>query len=201
MRMRIFKTKHDYVLFEKLLEESANATGVHVLAYCLMPNHWHLLVCPQETGALSVFMHTLTNAHTRRVHTATHTVGTGPLYQGRYKSFLIEGDSHLRTVLKYIERNPVRAHLVGRAEDWQWGSAWRRMHGNDTQLALLAPLGTPLPPNYRTWINTPEPAETLKAVRTSVVKGVPFGTTDWVERTVEAFGLAQTRRSVGRPKK
>lgn len=90
---------------------------MRLLAYCLMPNHWHLLVYPEHDGALSVFMHKLTNAHTRHVHTTTKTIGTGPLYQGRYKSFLIEKDTHLLTVIKYVERNAVRAKLSKRAEN------------------------------------------------------------------------------------
>ena len=199
MRFRIFDSDADYRLFEQLLEDCVAETGMHVLAYCLMPNHWHLVLNPSEEGLLSMFMHKLTNAHTRRVHIKTETVGTGPLYQGRYKSFLIEDDVHLLTVLKYVERNAVRAKLSARAEDWRWGSAWRRTCGTQKQRQLLAPPLTPLPSDYKTWINEPEPSELLKEVRTSVSKGVPFGTLSWVEKTIKAFGLEQTRRTVGRP--
>jgi len=201
MRMRIFKREKDYALFERLLTEHCKETGMRILAYCLMPNHWHLLAYPVHDGDLSTFMHNLTNAHTRRVHTTTKTIGTGPLYQGRYKSFLIEDDKHLLTVLKYVERNAVRAGLVKQAEDWRWGSAWRRIHGTAQQKHLLSSSPTPLPRRYVQWINEPESVEILKNIRTSVVKGVPFGTMSWVEKTVEAFGLEQTQRGVGRPKK
>lgn len=201
MRMTIFTNEKEYELFEHLLIESAQETGVQILAYCIMPNHWHLLVLPSTDGNLSTFMHKLTNAHTRRVHTTTRTIGTGPLYQGRYKSFLIEDDKHLLTVLKYVERNAVRAGLVKRAEEWRWGSAWRRLKGAQQQQKILSPPSTPLPRNYATWINDPEPAELLKNIRTSVVKGVPFGTMGWVEKTIEVFGLEQTKRAVGRSKK
>ncbi|NBD74091.1 hypothetical protein GVX82_03550 [Patescibacteria group bacterium] len=201
MRLRIFKKDKDYALFEKLLKECSEETGMRILAYCLMPNHWHLLLYPKDDADLSAFMHKLTNAHTRHVHTATKTTGTGPLYQGRYKSFLIENDKHLLTVLKYIERNAVRAKIAQHAEDWRWGSAWRRQCGTEQQKLLLAQSPVPLPRNYTQWINETEPSELLKDIRTSVTKGVPFGTEGWVEKTVKAFGLEQTRRGVGRPKK
>jgi len=86
-----------------------------------MPNHWHLVLCTLNDGDLSTFMHKLTNTHTRRVHTITQTVGTGPLYQGRYKSFLVDSNEYLMTVIRYVERNPVRAGLVKFAEDWRRG--------------------------------------------------------------------------------
>ena len=146
-------------------------------------------------------MHKLTNAHTRRVHVVTETVGTGPLYQGRYKSFLIENDTHFLTILKYTERNAVRAKLVQRTEDWRWGSAWLRIHGTKRQQRILTKPPTPLPNKYQEWINDPEPAELLKQVRSSVTKGVPFGSMNWVETTITQFGLKQTQRGVGRPRK
>jgi len=184
MRMKIFTHEKDYKLFEDILIESVQETGVQLHAYCIMPNHWHLLVTPLQEGDLSVFMHKLTNAHTRRVHVVTETIGTGPLYQGRYKSFLVEDDRHFFTVLKYIERNAVRAKLVRNTEDWRWGSAWVRIHGTNAQQQILTSPPTPLPHRYLEWINEPEPAESLTKVRSSVTKGVPFGGMEWVEATV-----------------
>ena len=200
MRMRIFKNNSDYILFEELLKESVEETDMRILAYCIMPNHWHLLLNPKEDNDLSTCMHKLTNAHTRRVHALTRTIGTGPLYQGRYKSFMVEDDKHLLTVLKYIERNAVRAGLVDKAEDWQWGSAWRRVHGSAQQKKLLSELPTRLPHTYRIWVNTSESTETLASIRSSVNKGRPFGQNDWLEKTVEMFNLGQTLRNPGRPK-
>lgn len=107
MRLRIFNAAKDYKLFEDLLEKEAQEVDMPILAYCLMPNYFHLLLCPKGEGDLSRFMHRLTNAHTRLVHSKTRTIGTGPLYQERYKSFLIQDDPHLLAVLKYIERNAV----------------------------------------------------------------------------------------------
>ena len=173
---------------------------MRILSYVIMPNHWNLLLYPKNDGDLSRSLGWLGTAHTRRYHTQTGTIGGGHLYQGRYKSFLVENDTHLLTVLKYIERNPVRAHLSKRPEHWQWGSAYRRINGTLLQKKLLSDSPTPLPRNYRQWINTPEPSEDLAMIRTSVVKGVPYGRESWRDRMVEQYKLASTLRKPGRPK-
>src|SRR3989344_6083708 len=128
-RLKIFNAKKDYLLFEELLTEAKELTGMRIFAYTIMPNHWHLVLSPQKGGDLSLFMHRLSNTHTRRVHTSTGTIGSGHLYQGRYKSFLVNKDNYLLALIKYVERNPVRAKLVSSCELWQWGSAWRRIIG------------------------------------------------------------------------
>ena len=131
----------------------------------------------------------------------TKTTGTGPLYQGRYKSFVIENDKHLLTVIKYVERNPVRAKLAKRCEEWRWGSAWIRTHGNAAQKSILAVSPVPLPRNYSAWIHEAENAEVLDGIRRSVVRGAPFGSTSWKEEMISTYGLISTVRAEGRPKK
>ncbi len=88
---------------------------------------------------VSEFLRWLTVTHTQRWHAQRQTSGTGHLYQGRFKSFPVESDEHLYTVLRYVERNPVRANLVQRAQDWRWSSAWRRHRGDDQARGLLSP--------------------------------------------------------------
>jgi len=97
-------------------------TPVRLLAYCLLSNHWHLLLWPRADGELSEFMRWLTLTHTQRWHANRHTSGTGPIYQGRFKSFPVQSDEHLLTVARYIERNPLRAGMVEHVEQWQWSS-------------------------------------------------------------------------------
>ncbi len=153
-RLQIFSTSSDFQLFLSLLQEAKDKNNIDIYSFVLMPNHWHLQVRPKNDGDLARFMHWLTNAHTRKFHTLTKTIGYGPLYQGRYKSFLVDSDSYLLTVLKYIERNPVRAKIVKNVEDWKWGSGWIRIHGNKQQKKILSEMPIPLPKNYRTWVNT-----------------------------------------------
>lgn len=93
-----------------------------------MPNHWHLVVWPRCDGELSKFVGWLTLTHTQRIHAHRHNVGRGHIYQGRYKLFVLATDDHYLSVARYVERNPVRANLVKRAELWRWNSLWRRRH-------------------------------------------------------------------------
>ena len=171
---------------------------MRILAYTLMPNHWHLLLHPKEDGDLSNFMHLLTNTHTRKVHARTGTNGSGHLYQGRYKSFLVGTDTYVLGLIKYIERNPVRAKLAKHPEDWQWGSAWQRMNGN--RKSLIDPSPVPLPHGYQQWVNTSEKEDGLLDIRTSVNKGVPYGRESWVEKMVAKHRLESTRHAPGRPR-
>ena len=115
-RGTIFETSKDYAAFEKVLEQAREQVVMRVLSFCLMPNHWPLVLWAIHDGDLSEYMRWLTNTHTRRWHLAHGTVGTGPLYQGRFKSFPIQQDEHFTTLCRYVERNALRANLVGRAE-------------------------------------------------------------------------------------
>ncbi len=200
-RSRIFESDADYQLFENLLTNAKEKTAMRILAYCIMPNHWHLVLYPRSDKDMGAFMHTVTNSHTRKVRTQTKTIGYGHLYQGRYKSFLVQNNTHLLTLIKYVERNPLRAKLVSSADRWRWGSVWRRLHGTATQKKLLSPLPTELPRNYLKWLNTNDKEADLNNLRISVNKGVPFGAEGWVERMVKKFKLDSTLRGPGRPKK
>ncbi len=200
-RLQIFNKEADYRLFEEIILEAKDLTGMRILAYTIMPNHWHLILHPQNDGDLGVFMHRLTNAHTRRVHVKTKTIGHGPLYQGRYKSFLVDSDKYFLTLLKYVERNPVRAKLTESCEDWKWGSAYRRKVGESVEEQILDSSPVPLPSNYKEWINTSDVEENLDSIRTSINKGVPYGREAWVEKMVVRYDLETTRRSAGRPRK
>lgn len=125
-RMQLFATPADYDAFERVLAEAHERMAMRTLAYCMMPNHWHLVVWPREDGDLSHFMAWVTLTHTQRWHAHRHTAGSGHLFQGRFKSFPVQTDEHLLTVCRYVERNALRAGLVRRAEDWRWSSLWRR---------------------------------------------------------------------------
>ncbi|MDP3726278.1 MAG: transposase [bacterium] len=200
-RHTIFDANEAYNSFEIILVDAKTRFDMRILAYVLMPNHWHLLIYPKEDGDLSAYVAWLTNTHTRRYHVMTGTVGGGHLYQGRYKSFLVGSDRHLLTVLKYIERNPVRAKLSKLPESWRWGSAYRRIHGKTEEKKLLASSPVPLPSGYGEWIHTPEPTEELAAIRSSVNKGIPYGRKTWRDRIITKYSLEQVLRPPGRPKK
>ena len=135
-RLTLFEKAEDYEAFERVLVEAVAKEGLPIFAYTVMPNHWHFVVRPETDSQLSDFFRWLT--HTMRWHAHYHTEGTGHLYQGRFKTFPVQDDDHLRTLLRYVERNPLRASLVENAEDWKYGSLWRRVHGKADDLAVLA---------------------------------------------------------------
>lgn len=198
-RMRIFDTDDDYDAFEVLLEEACRRLPMRVLAYCVMPNHWHLVLRPHHDGDLSAFLGWLTLTHTQRWHAHHGTTGSGHVYQGRFRSFVIQNDEHLLTVCRYVERNALRGGLVTRAEAWRWCSLWRRRFGDVEARALLASWPVEEPRNWVTLVNRPQSDGELAALRRSVNRGRPFGSDYWIARTVNRFDLASTMRRPGRP--
>ncbi|MCK9351294.1 MAG: transposase [Candidatus Paceibacterota bacterium] len=201
-RQTIFKQEEDFLLFESLLEHAKEfIVDMRIIAYTIMPNHWHLVLQPRKDGDLALFMHWLTTTHTRRHYALNEVIGGGHLYQGRYKSFLIDTDSYFLSVIKYVERNPVRAKLTERCEDWQWGSACRRMTGTEKQKKLLSSPIISFPEKYSDWINASEKEEDIDKIRNSVNRGVPYGREDWIDAMVEKYELDSTRKRSGRQKK
>jgi putative transposase len=198
--VQIFDNDQDYRLFEEILEEGAEKYDMRILAYCLMPNHWHLVLYPRKDGDLSKFMSWITNTHTRRWHVAKETVGQGHLYQGRYKSFLCQENNYFLTLVRYVERNAKKANLVRKAEQWKWSSVWRREYGTREQKKLLSPWPVPPGRDYLSWLNGPQTKSEEEALERSVEKNIPFGNESWVATIVKRYGLEQALRPVGRPK-
>ena len=199
-RLPLFEKPADYAAFEKTLAEAYAQTRIRIAAYCLMPNHWHLLIWPRHDGEISDVLRWITVTHTQRWHAHHHTSGTGPVYQGRFKSFPIQTDEHFLTVARYVERNALRAKLVTRAEDWQWSSTWRRGQDDSTLTAWLSEWPVAQPRDWVARVNRPQTASELEALRVSVQRGRPFGKEDWVRRMVRRFGMESTLRPRGRPK-
>ena len=127
-KMRLFAKERDFEAFEEIIGQAKERLPMRVLAWCVMSTHWHFVLWPREDGDLSEFMRWLTVTHTQRWHAAHRTAGTGPLYQGRFKSFPIQEDEHLWAVLRYVERNPLRADVVEKAADGRWSTLWHRLH-------------------------------------------------------------------------
>jgi putative transposase len=200
-RQGLFDDDGDYAAFERVLDEAQQRVDMRILAYCVMPNHWHLVLWPYRDGELSRFMSWLTLTHTQRWHAYRQTVGTGHLYQGRFKSFVVQTDEHLLTVCRYVERNAVRAHLVERAEQWRWSSLWRMTYGDASQQAVINEWPIARPADWVAWVNEDEGAEDLTRIRQSVVRSQPYGAAEWVVAMIERFGLGSTVRSQGRPRK
>jgi putative transposase len=200
-RLPIFFEEEDYILFENVLEEAKEKYDMRILSYELMSNHFHLVLYPKNDGDLGKFMQWLTLTHTQRWHQQKNTKGTGHLYQGRYKSFIIETDNHLLSVIRYVERNALRAQLVKKAENWKFSSLWRKVYGNDKQKKLLSPWPINEPDDYLSFVNTAQTKDEEEKIRLSVIKGRPYGNDNWSMKIIKKFGLEVTIRLPWRPKK
>lgn len=204
-RMTIFASDADYAAFERVLEEGLEQVpDMGIVAYCLMPNHWHLVLRPRRDGDLSLFVGWVTLTHAQRWHAHRRTVGGGHVYQGPFKSFLVDTDRYLVAVCRYVERNPLRAGLTKRAEDWRWSSAWRLANGNARERSLLGAWPSDSgrrPSNWIQRINEPQTAREVDAIRVAAQRGRPFGSPSWQARVIDQFSLTATTQPRGRPRR
>jgi putative transposase len=200
-RRRLFGSRGDYAAFERVLQDVVETVPMRILSYCLMPNHWHLLLWPQVAGQLASFMQRLTTTHVRRFQQHRQEIGHGHLYQGRFKSFPVQEDSHFLTVARYVERNALRAKLAARAEDWRWCSLWRREHGSPAERGLLCEWPVPRQPDWLNWVNQPQTEKEIAALRLSINRSRPYGEPAWQQNTAQRLGLQRSFGKPGRPKK
>jgi putative transposase len=198
-RAKLFDHAGDYSAFEKVLRESKSQVPMRLLAFCIMPNHWHLVVWPREDNDLSEWMRWLTVTHTQRWHAAHHTSGTGPLYQGRFKSFPVQDDEHYFILCRYVERNALRANLSQTAEEWRWSSLWHSLHESGQGLLDAGPL--PRPTGWVNLVNQPQTDSEVESIRRCVIRGRPFGAETWRQAAVQELGLESTQTPRGRPRK
>jgi putative transposase len=187
----VFHKAGDYAAFLDLLATAKAKHSVILLAICLMPNHFHLMLQLARDASLSPFMQWWMTSHVRRYHRHYHS--HGHVWQGRFKSFPIQQDGHLLTVLRYVLRNPVRAKLVEHAREWPWSSL-RFPH-------LLDPFPGLGPAESPHWLDAPLLKEELATLRTCVNRQQPFGTAAWQTRIAALLGLEFTLRARGRPRK
>jgi putative transposase len=196
-RQVVFNDHGDYRAFIELIRVSKEKYGIHLLAYCLMPNHFHLVVQPERGAMLSSCMQWLMTSHVRYYHTKRRS--SGHIWQGRYKSFIIQRDEHLLTVLRYVERNPVRAGLVSAAADWTWSSHLERC--GEGYSSLLDPLPVDLPKNWASYVSQPLSLTELETLRLNVARQAPYGSEAWQQKVSTRYGLQATLRPRGRPSK
>lgn len=216
-RQGIFEDAGDYQSFLSVMAQAHHRVDMRTVGYCIMPNHWHMVLWPRDDGDLSEFMRWLTVTHTQRWHAAHGTAGSGHLYQGRFKSFPVQasrltvaqrqsgwlevGDPVL-SVLRYVERNALRAGLAASAIAWPWGSLAQR--GRKTSEGERPPLTPPpggLPTDWPEQVNRPQSEEELAVIQRCIQRGAPFGGEQWVKTMAAELGLDSTLRSRGRPRR
>jgi putative transposase len=161
-RRALFHSDAEFGAFRDLMRRAATRTPLRILAYALMPNHWHLVVWPETGTQLSRYLQGLCTSHAARWRRETGTVGEGHVYQDRFHAFVIESERQYFNVLRYVEANPVRAGLVMSAAEWRWSSLCDRESGAE-DLITAGPLA--LPPGWATIVDQSLPAPILDELR------------------------------------
>jgi putative transposase len=196
-RATLFHHPAEYAAFVGLMRAAQERITLHLLAACLMPNHFHFVVRPQRADDVARWMHWLLTTHAHRYNL---TYGTcGRVWQGRYKAFPIEQDEHLLTVVRYVERNAVRAGLVRRARDWKWCSAaWRIGPANRSRMLTALPVD--LPRGWLDYVDRPQTSEETAALRACVNGQRPYGGESWRCSAAECAGFHVAYKRRGRPR-
>ena len=164
----IFSEVIDYAAFLVLLREARERFGVELYAYCLMPNHFHLVVRAPGLEEISAYMHFVQREHACDLRRCWRSRGHGHVFQRRYWSKVVEGDGYLMTVMRYVEANPYRAGIVDGLQVWEWSSLWDRVTG---ERDLLHPSPIWLPDNWRTIVSVPLQQVDLDRIRRNAKMG------------------------------
>jgi len=189
----------DYEKYLSFLLKYSGEKEVAVLVYCLMPNHVHLLLKPSEQEALPKMMQGITLCYSKYFNGENGR--TGRLWECRYYSTVIDADSYLWTVSKYIENNPVRAGIVKRPEDYPYSSAKAHILGRRDRL-LKEPLFDKGDINeYRSFIRSEEDGKITEEIRKQTRLGKPLGDAGFVKTLSERLGCSLSFRPKGRPRK
>ena len=166
-RKALFERPEDFEDFLELVRIAKSKCTIRLLAYCLMPNHWHFVLWPRVDDDVTRFFAALTTLHAMQRRWRTGTIGYGHVYQNRYKAFWIDTDNYYFSAMSYVEGNAYRARLTERAQDWPWSSLHER-NGNPRELVDPGPM--PLPPDWTEQVNQPLPETTIEQIRELVRK-------------------------------
>lgn len=180
-----------------LMREENEKVPMRPAGYCLMTNHFHLVLWPFHDGDLSRWMRWLMTSHVRRYH--RYYDSSGHVWQGRFKAFPIQNDDYYLTVLRYVERNPLRADMVARSQDWEWSSLKPTARSGPDGLPSDGPV--PKRSQWTRFVNGVETNAELDVLRRSVARGTPFGDETWQQSTAVQLGLESSLRPRGRPRK
>ena len=162
LRAPVFRDAADYLGFLAAMTDAVDRTMVRLVAFCLMPNHFHLVLWPVRGQEVSAYMQLLMNAHIRDLQRRHGTAGTGHIYQGRYKNSAILTERHFINVCRYVESNPLCAGLVSRAEDWEWSSLVRS--GPVDEINILTPWPIARPRGWRDLVNRPQGPRAIRSI-------------------------------------
>ena len=192
-------TATDREVYLAYLRRYSEEYGLQIWAYCLMTNHIHLVATPDQENALSFTLKALHSRYTQRQNFLHHWAGH--LWQGRFFSTPLD-ESYFWRAMRYVERNPVRAGLVERAEDYRWSSA--AAHCGLVNTTLLEPLPAEniiSSEGWSGWLAGEDVADDLLLLRAATASGRPCGSQEFVEELETLLGRYLQAKPRGRPRK
>ena len=202
----IFYNDKDKRFFIECLKRSKEKTNSKIYAYCLMTNHAHFLIEPSKETGLAEMMQSLGRRYVRYVNTEYNRTGT--LWEGRYKSSLVDKDEYLAACSRYIELNPVRAKMTGRPEEYGWSSFRSKASGMTEDIIDPDPIYVDMGKtakergsNYSKWVLEGVPEHELNLIRSATQKCGIIGSSTFTNRIEKAIGRSVALKPVGRPKK
>lgn len=193
----LFEKDADYDAFLKVTAEGLARFKVKVIAFEVMPNHWHFVVICDRIEEVSNWLHWVTATHALRWNLARGTRGRGAVYQSRFKAVPVQRETSLIRVCRYVERNALRSGLVRSAESWRWGSLYAVCQNCHTIPLAHWPILRPT--NWIEIVNQPDDQVDIEALRTTLSRNQPIGDVKWQEAVAPFIGLSM--KKVGRPKK
>lgn len=191
-RQKTFFCEEDYLAYLELLVDAKNEAGVEIWAYCLMPNHVHLVIVPQEESSLAAFFGRAHRRYTRRINFREDW--RGHLWQERFHSFIMD-EQHLLAAVRYTELNPVRAGLCVDPREWPWSSVHAHLAARDDELLTVEPMLNRVT-NWREYLLDEADECRLDSIRQHARTGRPLGSEDFVNRLEQLTGL---KLSKGKP--
>ena len=193
----LFRPTDDYDAFFKVVREGLAKYEVKIIAYCVMPNHWHFVVLCERIQHISKWLHWVTGTHALRWNLNRGTRGRGAVYQSRFKAVPIQTETSLYRVCGYVERNALRGGLVAKAEEWEFGS----LYANCTNCHAIPLHEWPIlrPANWIEFVNRTQDQADLDDLRVTLRRNQPIGDPNWQKAVAPFAGL--TMRPIGRPKK
>ncbi len=196
-RTILFENRLDYQAFFAVVREGLAKYKIRVIAYEVMPNHWHFVVICDRIEEVSNWLHWVTGTHAIRWNLAHGTSGTGAVYHTRFKAVPVQKETSLIRVCRYVERNALRKGLVPAAELWPWGSLYAVCQ--NCHPIPLSKWPILRPGNWIEIVNRAENQAELEALRKLIKRNQPIGDPDWQKAVAPFIGLSM--RPIGRPKK
>ena len=196
-RQKVFFRDDDYDTYLELMAEWCRKSGVEIWAYCLMPNHVHLIALPQSGDSLAKGIGEAHKRYTRMIN--FREKWRGYLWQGRFASFPMD-EQYLYVAARYIELNPIRAGLVQKPEEYEWSSARAHLKAKDDKLVIVKPL-LEIAEDWKAFLENKPSEDEINLLRKHETTGRPLGSEGFIKKLEWLFNRIFRSRAVGRPAK